>query len=493
MTQQDNNAPGTIWPQIRRFGSQSAVYAFGSIAARMAGFVLIPLYTEFLKSSEYGVIALLVLVTQTVSTVASFGLMNSMFRLWSNADAAARRRIFSTIVWTQIAIAVAFWVCISASPGGLAQVLLGKTEWGIYVLLATATGLLDMIATTPLGVLRLDEKPRWFVFGTLVRAAVSMGTAVWFIAYAGMGIEGVLWANLVGVGALLVVLLPVFFRYTRLVIDRALLRELVPFGVWYMVGTVAGIFWNMGDRYVLKYLLGLSAVGIYGLGHQLATTVHMLGQSFLSAFLPMGLKHPVTTDGGRFVAKTLTYFAFAVIWVALGFSLLSREIIGLLAQNPDYYAAWEVVPLLVFSFVLYTLVGGVEIGFYFAGMARQNTWVIIGTFALNIALNFFFIPLFGIIGSALAAVTASAARLVFSYIWAQRLYPLPYELRRVGTMLLVACALHVTLAVSGPLWVTASLKFAAASGFPLLLWMLGLLTPAEREKIGSVVASIRRT
>jgi O-antigen/teichoic acid export membrane protein len=243
----------------------------------------------------------------------------------------------------------------------------------------------------------------------------------------------------------------------------------------------------MGDRYVLKFLIGLSAVGVYGLGHQLAGTMNMLGQSLISAFIPMGLKYPKTEDGGRFVAKTFTYLTFAFVWIALGFSLLSRELIYLLAQRPDYYDAWRVVPLLTLGFVFYTLTAAVEIGFYFAGIARHNTGIIIGTLATNIALNFLLIPYFGIMGSALAAVLAGIGRFAFSYHWAQRLYPLPYEVRRVAMILGIAALYHTALLIAGPLWTTATVKIALTLTFPLTLWSLRFFTPFERERIHTAI------
>ncbi len=458
--------------------------------ARLVGFILIPLYTNYLASQEYGVVSLLVLVTQVVSTVTSLGLLNSLFRLWPAAkNRSDQQRLFSSVVLTQVVAGLAVTALVATLPTFWSKALLGPTDWGHYVVLAVAIGSLDMIITTPLGILRMEERPVAFVAANLVRAVVSMGIAVWFVAGLGLGVEGVLWANFLGALATAVILLPVFLRYLRPTVETSLLGELLPFGLWYMVGVTAGLFWNMGDRYVLKFLVGLSAVGIYGLGHQLAGTMNMLGQSFISAFIPMGLKHPKTADGGRFVAKTFTYLTFAFVWIALGFSLISRELIYVLAQRPDYYDAWRVVPFLTLGFTFYTLTAAVEIGFYFSGIARHNTGIIIGTLAMNIALNLLLIPYFGIIGSALAALLAAAGRFAFSYHWAQRLYPLPYEVGRVAMIIGIAALYHVTLIISGPLWVTATVKIVLTLTFPLMLWSLRFFTPFERERIRTTIST----
>lgn len=488
-----SSSTGSIWPQLRRFGTQSVVYAGGSMIARLVGFILIPLYTSYLTSAEYGVVSLLVLVTQVVSTIASLGLLNSLFRLWPSArDTNARNRLFSSVILTQLSAGATVTLLVALLPQFWSRMLLGPANWGIYVVLAVSIGALDMVVSTPLGILRMEERPVLFVVANLIRAVVSLGVAIWLIAGFGMGIAGVLWANLIGVTATLFFLSPVFVRHFRLAVDISLLGELLPFGLWYMVGVVAGLFWNMGDRYVLKYLIGLYAVGVYGLGHQLAGTMNMLGQSLISAFIPIGLKYPKTTDGGRFVAKTLTYLALGFVWVALGFSLLSRELIYLLAQRPDFYAAWHVVPFLTLGFVFYTLTAALEIGFYFAGVARQNTGIIIGTLVANIGLNFLLIPYFGILGSAFAAVIAAGGRLALSYYWAQRLYPLPYEIKRVAMIIAVAVFYHVAFLAHGPLWMTASLKVALTCTFPIALWSMGFFTEHERKQIRAATTKLLR-
>jgi len=470
--------------ELRQFGSQGVIYAVGTMLMRLIGFVLVPVYTKHLPEESYGIYGILILVTQVVMTFLGLGLMNALFRHWAGAkDADAKRRLISTTVWSQTFMLFAGLGVFLLNPAWWSRILLGSSQWGDFILLAIGAGLLDMFLATPLGVVRMEERPGFYTTVMVVRTLISTVLAIYLVAWRDAGVMGVLEANLIGVLSACVMVLPLVVRRCGWVVDIPLLKEMLPFGLWYVVGSTASLFLSMGDRYVLNYLVGLSAVGVYTLGHQLATTINVLGQSFLSAYLPMGLKRDVSVDGGRFVTKTLTYFALGLAWVGLGFSLFAPEIVHLLARNPGYYPALKVVPLLVLAAVLYVLAMGVDISFFFAGRARYVTWSIVISAALNVGLNFTFIPLFGLVGASLAAAIASAGRFALSYHWAQRVYPLPYDVRRILLVLAVAIAAHAVMLVPGAWWAIAGLKLLVTLAFPLVLWYAGFFTPFEQQEL----------
>jgi Sec-independent protein secretion pathway component TatC len=66
--------------------------------------------------------------------------------------------------------------------------------------------------------------------------------------------------------------------------------------------------------------------------------------------------------------------------------------------------------------------------------------------------------------------------------WAQRIYPVPYQWRRV----LTAAAVGVALVVAGKLLeVNLALAVALVLAYPLALALVGFYLPAERRAIGA--------
>jgi O-antigen/teichoic acid export membrane protein len=113
----------------------------------------------------------------------------------------------------------------------------------------------------------------------------------------------------------------------------------------------------------------------------------------------------------------------------------------------------------------------------------QFNWVVTGAAAaVNVALNLLLIPPYGMMGAAIATIAAYSTMFAGMAWWAQRIFPVPYQWRRVAT----AAATGVALAVGGKL-VGAGLPLAIAlvALYPLVLVPLGFYLPAERRAIGA--------
>ena len=119
------------------------------------------------------------------------------------------------------------------------------------------------------------------------------------------------------------------------------------------------------------------------------------------------------------------------------------------------------------------------------GRARrtQFNWVIPGIAAVvNVTRNLALIPPYGMSGAAAATVAAYAVMFVGMAWWAQRVYPVPYQWRRV----LTAAVAGVALAVAGKL-LGGGLPVAVvlSLAYPLALVPLGFYLPVERRAIGA--------
>ena len=100
----------------------------------------------------------------------------------------------------------------------------------------------------------------------------------------------------------------------------------------------------------------------------------------------------------------------------------------------------------------------------------------------NVALNLVLIPPYGMMGAAVATIAAFATMFVGMAWWSQRIYPVPYQWRRVVT----AAAVGIAIVVAGKLAdVNLVVALALALAYPLALALFGFYLPAERKAIGA--------
>jgi O-antigen/teichoic acid export membrane protein len=142
------------------------------------------------------------------------------------------------------------------------------------------------------------------------------------------------------------------------------------------------------------------------------------------------------------------------------------------------------VALLSFGFAIYAGYTVLAIG---SGRARktQMNWVVTGTgAAVNVALNFWLIPRYGMVGAAISTAAAYVVLFVAMTIYAQSVYPVAYQWRRIVTAVGVAVGLTVA-ARAGGLSLPLSLLLVAI--YPVALALLGFYQRAELTRLRRLV------
>ena len=186
----------------------------------------------------------------------------------------------------------------------------------------------------------------------------------------------------------------------------------------------------------------------------------------------------------------LTYFLYFMTWAAVALSLLAPFLAHLLAHhNHSYWPGAKVVPVLAFGSVIFA---GYSVVVISIGRIRKTgaNWIITGLGALaNVGLNILLIPRVGMIGAAWSLLGAYGAMFIAMSWHAQRLFPVPYQWRRIATVLGVGAGLVLAgkyLSISTPL----AIAFAAA--FPIALFAFAFYSASERAQIAKLARRVLR-
>ena len=140
--------------------------------------------------------------------------------------------------------------------------------------------------------------------------------------------------------------------------------------------------------------------------------------------------------------------------------------------------------LLAFAFAIYAGYTVLAIG---SGRARktQLNWVVTGAgAAVNVALNFWLIPRYGMVGAAIATLAAYVVLFAGMTLYAQSVYPVPYQWRRIATVVGSAAGLTV---LTRALHLSLVPTFVLVALYPLFLLPLGFYLPAERARLRRLV------
>ena len=97
-------------------------------------------------------------------------------------------------------------------------------------------------------------------------------------------------------------------------------------------------------------------------------------------------------------------------------------------------------------------------------------------------------------GSAVATLTSNILFFVFIYISAQRIYPIPYELRKIILIISVATGLYFFSEIFQHLhtiW-RVGIKTVILCSFPVVLYFFGFYETVEIQSLKTILGKIGR-
>jgi O-antigen/teichoic acid export membrane protein len=335
---------------------------------------------------------------------------------------------------------------------------------------------------------RVEERSVAFALSSLANVIVTVAATVLLVAVWHKGPVGVLVGNFFGTLVVYLALLAYRRYQLGLQFDRELFSQMNRFGLPLVPAALALWTVNFVDRVLLNRIAGAGELGLYSLGVRVASVVMFIFIAFRTAWPAFAYSIEDDDEARRTYGFVLTYLLFVCCWVSLALGLLAPWIVRVLASRPEFYPASRVVSPLAFATAAYAAYVVVAIGVSRARYTQFN-WVVTGAGAvLNVGLNLILIPPYGMMGAAIATVAAYALMFVGMTLRSQRVYPVPYQWRRVVT--LVAAAVGLT--VLGKL-VHASLPVALALSavYPLVLLPLGFYLRSELRPLRRVLPASR--
>jgi O-antigen/teichoic acid export membrane protein len=476
--------------QMKRLAKHSAIYGLGGIVSRILAVLLLPLYTRYLRPSDYGAIETLLALSAVLVTVLRLGISSAFFRFYFDADDdAGRTLVVRTCFWFTMASATVGLAAGLLLAGPISHLLFG-TDGRAGLVRAAFVGLWAQMNYEQLtSLFRVEERSVGFVLATLANLLVTVAATVVLVVGFHRHAIGVIVGNFTGTLVVYLVLLGYRRYQLGLQFDRSLFRRMNRFGLPLVPSALALWAVNFIDRIFIVKLYGthaegLKEVGLYSIGVRIASAMVLLLTAFRTAWPAFAYSIEDDEEARRTYGYVLTYLVLVTSWLALALSLLSPWLVHLLTQ-PAYYASSRVVAPLAFAGVAFAGYVVMAIG---VGRARrtQFNWVVTGLgAAVNVGLNIVLIPPYGMMGAAIATVAAYAVMFLGMIVNAQTVYRVPYQWRRVATASGAAVGLTVLgKLVHVPLLVAIVLSIA----YPLVLLPLGFYLPAERRRLRSLIA-----
>jgi O-antigen/teichoic acid export membrane protein len=472
-------------PTLKKLARLSLAYGTADVLPRVVDLALLPLYTTFLTPSDYGALALLLLLSTFLKILFRLGLDSGFLRIhYDLKDEASQKRFAGTTALFSACFASAGFLVFWFLSPSVSFALFESSELTLWVRLVAFDLLASSFTFVPLSLLRIEEKASLFSTYSLLRHGANVVFKVAFVVM-GLGVTGVLVSDAIGSVFLALCLLAELRPRAILAFDWPPLREALRFGLPKVPHGLLAQTLSLFDRRILAAFVPRSEVGIYAMGGNFASAMKFPLSAFEPAWQPFVFDQARKEGGAREIGKVATRMAIVFVVLALVFSLTLPDLLRLVIRNPEFHRAASVVPTLILATLFQGFFFLSSVGISIAKEARYYPIITASAVALNIGLDLWLIPSYGILAAAWATVAGYALMAVMGAAFSRRLFPIPIEAPRIAATLLAALAWFALGASLGPhlWWVVA--RGLLAIGFCLFAWRLAF-DDRDRDELRKV-------
>ena len=468
---------------FKHFLKHSLVYGVSNVAAKASGIILLPIYTKYFSVDEFGRLGLILAIITIMIQVVVLGQGQSLLRFINqDDDKHLKKSILFSLSSLILIVSVIFIIIGEVSTPFLANALGNYKSYypslriSIYII---AFSVLNNIFQNKL---RADENSVFYTSLNLIKLVVMMIVTIYFIVKLKLGIDGVLYGQLMSEVFALIIILPSMIKQMELKFNMNIIVLSLKFGLPLIFSALSMTLLNISDRFLIKFLLDEKALGLYELGYRVSGILNMFLIMPLSlTLLPIAYKIYNQPGDKEYYKKIMTYFTYILVWGALFLSIFSKEIITLFSNNDSFIPSFEVVPIILLSYVFFGMSLISSLGFYLVGKTGYVAVITIISAILNISLNLIFIPRYGIMGAAINTLIAFVFLYVASLIASNSFYKINFEHKKIVLLILVGVTLFFisTLFGSFSLLQSILLKVILVALYPLILFWLSFYETSE--------------
>lgn len=350
----------------KKFLRAIGLYAIGNLGSRILTFLMVPLYTYFVSSSDYGLYDLYLTLIISVIPLMILQLRDGAFRFMIDNKDVNQRKLVVTFAYkvvitsSLLVIGLGILLSIFHPIRYLWYAIVMLIVMSFYeVVVQMVRGIEDTVCFVKAGIL----------------SSVGIGVfSVIFVVLFDSGVTGIFVANILArIVALIYIevktkMLQTYFtvrpEYGEL--KREILRYSLP-----LLPTM--LCWSVitgCDRFFVEHYLGLDVNGMYAVAWRFASILQTLATVFFQAWQEMALTQYYSKDRDVFFSKTMNLYIYVLVYILIISSFLIKVNYDWLVGQEYYDGVVWVFPIST-TMMIFALSNFVDLGYQYAKETRK--------------------------------------------------------------------------------------------------------------------------
>lgn len=463
-------------------------YALGTAIVMLARSAVLVGLARLLFPSEYGQLNLLLTTVGLLLPLATLGVPQAAVRYFQQYQQQGRMGALSAALLVETT-GGAVLVCAGLLAVGVLALRGpdGGPQW--FLLLAGAVILFcSSLTEASIGLDRAAHRAFRFALSRIAQVAGGGALGILAVLLLERAGQAYVWGQAVAEFSVAgVLLLWVIRRSTMPAMTevRRVMAQTLRYGVPHVLILFASLLLSTGNRYIVGWLLGDSAVGTYVFGFLIASSVMSALNVPLNLFLFPSYMRRWHQSGPEAVARFLSHSADLYLMVAIPLVIVGTMVSGrvvLLFGTETYADAAEVVPFLLAGFAFYGLFLITAAPLYAQDKVSQVGVITLVSAVGNLLLSVGLVHWLGTRGAALSCLVSFALHQGVVAVSGARLLRVPWKRGEAALYVILGCLLWlVSQALPGESWYV-ELAYAVLF-FPVFFALVYALSSDKRQLI----------
>lgn len=316
------------------------IFAIGTIGSKLILFVLVPLYTNCLTPSEYGIADLVFTLAQLILPFVCLGIMHAVIRFGLSKNENPDQVLLCGLVVALIGTIIT--VCLTPLIGLYKSI----SEWKWYF---CAFIILHMLLTMLQNYAKAIGKNKAYATVSIVYTFILALLNVLFLLYAEMGIRGYLLSNLIATAIAVLILTficRVFTVRKRATFNGTLLKQMLKYSMPLMIDGTLWWLIQSSNKLFVELFLGENMLGLYTVAIKIPALMYIIVTIFSQAWGISTVKETESENSSEFYRNVFALYTFLTFFVCILIVTVIKPFMTIYVAE-EYFVSWRYVPLLL--------------------------------------------------------------------------------------------------------------------------------------------------
>jgi O-antigen/teichoic acid export membrane protein len=411
---------------------EGGLYTLANLLTKGISLLLIPFYTAYFTPSDYGLYDILSVFGVFAGNIFSLQLNQGLARFVAEptktekekieyASTATISYIFSLILFLIISFAFSSYFTSILSPNS-------KLRLNTFYLAVISIFITNIFYFFNV-YLRFIRQVKMVALLSFIQTIFGILLLMYFVFNLDYGINSFFIPYIIVTPPLIIFQLYLLRDRLKLYFNKSIYKELLKYSAPLIGSSIALIVMNLTDRLFINELLGENELGIYGIGLKFASIIGIVIAGFSTALGPLIYEKHNKKNTQEELGNLFNLFIGIGVGGTLLLALFSIDIVNFFTTF-SYHKAGTVLPIMLFT-TLFTGFLMFSPGLQIKKKTSIITILTIIFAILNIILNYFLIPKYGLKGAAVSTLIATTLYAVTYFIVSKKVYPIQVNVLKV--------------------------------------------------------------